>query len=78
MITRASKAGVALCLAFAAAGVFSSVGAQTTGRTQPRDADWQPPRNEWGQPDFQGNWSNATLTTFERRPGLGPVYTEVA
>ena len=76
MITRALKAGVGLCLAFAATGICSSVGAQTPDRAQRRDATWEPPKNEWGQPDFQGNWSNATLTTFERRLGLGPVYTE--
>jgi hypothetical protein len=31
------------------------------------------PRTEHGQPDLQGNWSNATLTPLERRPGQGPT-----
>jgi len=31
---------------------------------------------EWGHPDLQGNWTNATLTPFERRRGQGPVYTQ--
>ena len=75
MIRRASKSGLALCLAFASTGFFSSAGAQTPERAQRWDPDWQPARTEWGHPDLQGNWSNATLTTFERRPGLGPVYT---
>ena len=36
---------------------------------------WSPPRTEHGYPDLQGNWTNATLTPLQRRPGLGPVYT---
>ena len=34
------------------------------------------PRTEWGQPDLQGNWTNATLTPLERVEGHGPVYTQ--
>jgi hypothetical protein len=34
------------------------------------------PRTEWGQPDLQGNWTNATLTPLERVEGYGPVYTQ--
>ncbi|HEY0436477.1 MAG TPA: hypothetical protein VGC92_07555 [Phenylobacterium sp.] len=29
------------------------------------------PRNAWGQPDLQGNWTNATITPFERDAKLG-------
>jgi hypothetical protein len=32
---------------------------------------YQAPRNEYGQPDFEGLWTNATLTPFERPPELG-------
>jgi hypothetical protein len=76
VIARASKSGVALCLVFASTGFFSSVEAQTPERAQRSDSDWKPPRTEWGHPDLQGNWSNATLTPFERRRGFGPVYTQ--
>ena len=76
MITRTSKSGLALLLAFASTGFFSSIKAQTPERAQPSDPDWQLPKTEWGHPDLQGNWKNSTLTPFERRPGLGPVYTE--
>jgi hypothetical protein len=30
--------------------------------------EYQPPRNEFGRPDFNGYWSNASLTTMQR-PG---------
>jgi hypothetical protein len=36
---------------------------------------WQLPRTEWGHPDLQGNWTNATMTPFERRPGSEPMYS---
>jgi hypothetical protein len=29
------------------------------------------PKNAWGQPDLQGNWTNATITPFERDAKLG-------
>ena len=32
-------------------------------------------RTSWGHPDFQGNWTNATLTPLERRQGQGPILT---
>jgi hypothetical protein len=37
--------------------------------------EWVVPRTPDGHPDLQGNWSNATLTPFERAPGYGPVFT---
>src|SRR5262245_27225764 len=33
------------------------------------------PRNAAGHPDFQGNWTNATITPIERPAGRGPVLT---
>jgi hypothetical protein len=30
-----------------------------------------PPRHSWGDPDFEGTWTNATLTTLQRPPELG-------
>ncbi len=32
--------------------------------------DWALPRMPWGDPDLQGTWSNATLTSLERMPGI--------
>jgi len=36
---------------------------------------YQPPRTASGHPDLQGNWTNVTLTAFERPPGMEPVYS---
>jgi len=55
---------LALCLLFAA-------GASTL---LAQDA-WVVPRAPDGHPDLSGNWTNATLTPFERRPGQSPVLT---
>ena len=66
MIARVSISGLVLCLALAPTGL----------EAQRSDPDWQAPRTAWGHPDLQGNWSNATLTPFERRRGLSPVYTQ--
>jgi hypothetical protein len=35
----------------------------------------QVPRTPDGRPDLQGNWTNATLTPFQREEGRGPVFT---
>ena len=40
---------------------------------EPRE--WVVPRTPAGHPNLQGNWSNATITTIQRRDDLGPVYT---
>jgi hypothetical protein len=46
----------------------------------PRATGWELPRTPWGHPDLQGNWSNATLTPFERPQGRGATlsWEEVA
>ncbi len=59
----------ALC-ATAAPGVVSTAAAQNRSSGQ-----WQVPRTPDGRPDLQGNWTNQSLTTIERRAGQGPVYT---
>jgi hypothetical protein len=51
-------------------GVVSTVAAQARASGQ-----WEVPRTPAGHPDLQGNWSNSTLTPFERAPNRGPVYT---
>ena len=55
-----------LCLAPAAAGLFSAAAAQ----------QWVMPRTPDGHPDLQGNWVNGTITPFEREEGRGPVFTQ--
>jgi hypothetical protein len=35
-----------------------------------RAEDWEPPRMPWGDPDLQGTWTNATITTLERPQGM--------
>ena len=35
--------------------------------------DWELPRTAWGDPDLQGNWSNATITPIQRPQGQEPV-----
>ena len=41
-------------------------GLPATARAQQAPAGWQAPRTSWGDPDLQGNWSNATLTPIVR------------
>ncbi|MDH3732793.1 MAG: hypothetical protein OEU54_04630 [Gemmatimonadota bacterium] len=40
-----------------------------------QESDWVLPRTPDGKPDFQGNWSNATLTAIQRAAGMGRVLT---
>jgi hypothetical protein len=35
--------------------------------------EWQPPRMPWGEPDLQGLWTNATITTLERPEELATL-----
>ena len=60
-----------LC-ATAAPGVVSTVAAQA--RASDAKA-WEVPRTPDGHPELQGNWTNSTLTPFEREEGKGPLFT---
>ena len=62
---RAAVSFVVICLTIVFSGPPSSAAAQ----------QWVVPRTPHGHPDLQGNWSNATLTPFERARGHGPVFT---
>ena len=42
---------------------------------KPRSTTWVGPRTPDGRPDFQGNWSNGTMTPLERPAGLGRALT---
>ncbi len=61
MIARYSTILVTLCLVIAAEGLVASAAAQS--RTS---ADQVVPRTADGHPDFQGTWTNETITPFER------------
>ena len=63
---------LAVLCATAAPGVVSTATAQARSSDAER---WEVPRTPDGHPDFTGNWSNATLTPFEREEGKGPVFT---
>jgi hypothetical protein len=63
---------VALLAVTALPEVVPTAAAQ--GRASDRGA-WEVPRTADGHPDLQGNWTNSTLTPFERQEGRGPVFT---
>jgi len=49
--------------------------AQSTPRNQPWDPGYRPPLTAAGHPDLQGNWTNVTITPFEREEGMEPLYS---
>ena len=61
--------------------VFCATAAQSVISTAAAQAPisdiegWEVPRTSDGYPDLQGNWTNVTLTPFEREEGRGPVFT---
>ena len=55
---------------FATAGIATAAWAQARERTRA-----ELPRTAWGDPDLQGNWTNVTITPFEREEGREPVFT---
>ena len=65
MSTRSSTSLLGLCLVTVAAGLLSPAAAQ----------QWVMPRTPDGHPDLQGNWTNVTLTPFQRAADQGPVFT---
>ncbi len=65
MSIRKSTSLLLLCIAPATAGLLSPAAAQ----------QWVMPRTPAGHPDLQGNWTNVTITPFERQEGRSPVFT---
>ena len=61
-----------LCIAIAGSALLSPAAAQAPA---PDGEQWVVPRTPEGHPDLQGNWTNSTLTPFERQEGRGPVFT---
>ena len=64
MITRYSTILVTLCLMTAAEGLVASAAAQQSPASAA--GSWVVPRTPDGHPDLQGNWTNKTITPFER------------
>jgi hypothetical protein len=65
MTTRYARAHGAAWLAFALAALPVAAAAA------PAPAAYHAPKTAWGQPNLQGNWTNATITPFERDAKLG-------
>ena len=62
---------VVLCV-IAAPGVVSTAAAQARASDAENS---EVPRTPDGRPDLQGDWTNSTMTPFQRRADQGPVYT---
>ena len=63
---------LAVLCATAALGGVSTAAAQARASSPGK---WEVPRTPDGHPDLQGNWTNSTLTPFEREEDKGPVFT---
>jgi hypothetical protein len=64
-----------LLVAMAGLATLTLASAAAAQQTTANRGQWVAPRTEFGHPDLQGNWSNATLTPLSRPPGQGPVLT---
>jgi hypothetical protein len=54
-----------------AIGLIAAALAATAGLVSAAaEGSYQPPKTEWGDPDLQGLWTNASITTLERQPGM--------
>ena len=72
VMSRYSALLLAVLCATAAPGGVSTTAAQARASDAGK---WEVPRTPDGHPDLQGNWTNVTLTPFEREEGRGPVFT---
>jgi len=68
---KVSAYSVAAVIALVSAGLL----ARGVAAQESHTGDWKVPMTEFGQPDLQGNWSNATLTPLMRRTGDPEVLT---
>ena len=69
---RGSVLLIGLLAVTATPGVVSTAAAQAPAAA---GGAWEVPRTRDGHPDLQGNWTNSTLTPFQREEGRGPVFT---
>ena len=70
---------IVLGLAVAGASAFAQQSSASAGQaSKPAAKPASIPRLADGRPDLQGNWTNATITMFERRPNTPLVITEEA
>ena len=73
MAERVGRRVGALLVAASAVWALAPVAGQApAGVAKP----WTTPRTADGQPDLQGNWTNATITPIDRPQGAPAVYTE--
>ena len=76
MVVRTSQKRSVLIIALLAATVTAGLIPTSEAQAQGTDnAAWEVPRTVDGHPDLQGNWTNSTLTPFERPEGREPVFT---
>ena len=65
-----TRAAIAAALMLPVLGV-----AELAAQSLPAPPGWEVPRTEFGHPDLQGNWSNATITPIQRPDGQEPTLT---
>jgi hypothetical protein len=63
----ASVRGLAFSVAL---GVVAAAGMAGTAAAQ---ATYSAPKTSWGDPDLEGVWTNASITTLERQPGMNKL-----
>jgi hypothetical protein len=72
----ASLSGRRLVIMTAAIILAPTVGqGQVVPRESRWDPDYEPPRTAAGYPDLQGNWTNVSLTPFQRAEGREPLFS---
>ena len=71
MRNRPATALLAVGLIAGALAAPAAIQAQQQARSGQSQGDL--PRTAWGDPDLQGNWSNATITPIQRPEGQEPV-----
>ncbi len=72
VISRSSALLIAVLCVSAAPSVVSTAAAQNTASIS---GQWEVPRTPNGHPDLQGNWTNQSMTPFQRRADQDRVYT---
>jgi hypothetical protein len=74
--TTASSPRVLLLLGLLACAVLPGAASPAAAQlAAAQGGSWEVPRTPDGRPDLQGNWTNITLTPFQRQEGRGPTYT---